>query len=280
MKNLLAFIIRNSSWLVAIVLVVISFYLVFSYNSYQRSVFLTSANRVTGWIYDLSGKTTAFIHFNKSNKLLLERNAQLAAELHALKTHLADLQMDSLTTNAFQGDSVPASRFSFIPAEVINVSFSGPNNFITVNKGSDHGVRPDMGVVSQNGVVGVVLKSSSSFSVIIPIVNPKFRLSARLKNSSNTGSVSWNGKELGVAQLGELPKHEVFQPGDTVLTSFSRIFPRDIVIGYVIGQIPSKDDSFNTLDVRIATDFHSVRDILIIDDKSYDEQKQLENSIQ
>jgi len=77
-----------------------------------------------------------------------------------------------------------------------------------------------------------------------------------------------------------LPKHEVFQPGDTVLTSFSRIFPRDIVIGYVIGQIPSKDDSFNTLDVRIATDFHSVRDILIIDDKSYDEQKQLENSIQ
>ena len=137
-----------------------------------------------------------------------------------------------------------------------------------------------MGVVSQNGVVGVVLKSSSSFSVIIPIVNPKFRLSARLKNSSNTGSVSWNGKELGVAQLGELPKHEVFQPGDTVLTSFSRIFPRDIVIGYVIGQIPSKDDSFNTLDVRIATDFHSVRDVLIIDDKSYDEQKQLENSIQ
>jgi rod shape-determining protein MreC len=100
-----------------------------------------------------------------------------------------------------------------------------------------------------------------------------------LKNSSNTGSISWDGKNLNIAQIGELPKHEVFQLGDTVMTSFSRIFPRNIVIGYVIEQIPSKDDNFNTLNLRIATDFYSVRDILVIDDKFYDEQNQLENSI-
>lgn len=279
MRNLLTFIIRNSSWLVAIVLIVFSFHLLFSYNSYQRSVYLSSANNVTGWFYETSNKATTFIHLSKNNKLLLERNAQLESELYSLKTHLQDMQMDTLTTNAFLSDSIPVSQFSFIPAEVTNVSFSGPNNFITVNKGSIHGVKPDMGVVSQNGVVGVVLTVSPKFSVIIPIINPKFRLSGKLKNSNNTGSISWDGKDLNVAQIGELPKHEVFQPGDTVLTSFSRIFPKDIVIGYVIGQIPSKDDNFNTLNVRIATDFYSVRDIHIIDDKYYDEQKQLENSI-
>lgn len=279
MRNLLTFIIRNSSWLVAIVLIVFSFHLLFSYNSYQRSVYLSSANNVTGWFYETSNKATTFIHLSKNNKLLLERNAQLESELYSLKTHLQDMQMDTLTTNAFLSDSIPVSQFSFIPAEVTNVSFSGPNNFITVNKGSLHGVKPDMGVVSQNGVVGVVLTVSPKFSVIILIINPKFRLSGKLKNSNNTGSISWDGKDLNVAQIGELPKHEVFQPGDTVLTSFSRIFPKDIVIGYVIGQIPSKDDNFNTLNVRIATDFYSVRDIHIIDDKYYDEQKQLENSI-
>ncbi len=267
MRNLLTFIIRNSSWLVAIVLIVFSFHLLFSYNSYQRSVYLSSANNVTGWFYETSNKATTFIHLSKNNKLLLERNAQLESELYSLKTHLQDMQMDTLTTNAFLSDSIPVSQFSFIPAEVTNVSFSGPNNFITVNKGSLHGVKPDMGVVSQNGVVGVVLTVSPKFSVIIPIINPKFRLSGKLKNSNNTGSISWDGKDLNVAQIGELPKHEVFQPGDTVLTSFSRIFPKDIVIGYVIGQIPSKDDNFNTLNVRIATDFYSVRDIHIIDDK-------------
>lgn len=279
MRNLLTFIIRNSSWLVAIVLIVFSFYLLFSYNSYQRSVYLSSANNVTGWFYETSNKATTFIHLSKNNKLLLERNAQLESELYSLKAHLQDMQMDTLATNAFLSDSIPVSQFSFIPAEVTNASFSGPNNFITVNKGSIHGVKPDMGVVSQNGVVGVVLTVSPKFSVIIPIINPKFRLSGKLKNSNNTGSISWDGKDLNIAQIGELPKHEVFQPGDTVLTSFSRIFPKDIVIGYVIGQIPSKDDNFNTLNVRIATDFYSVRDIHIIDDKYYDEQKQLENSI-
>ncbi len=279
MRNLLTFIIRNSHWLVAIILIVISFYLVFSHNSYQRSVYLTSANNVVGWFYETSNKATTFVHLSKNNKLLLERNAQLEAELFALKAYLSDVQIDTLTTKAFLSDSVPVSQFSFIPAEVTNVSFSGPNNFITVNKGSSHGVKPDMGVVSQNGVVGVVLTVSPKFSVIIPIINPKFRLSGKLKNSTNTGSIFWNGKDINIAQIGELPKHEVFHPGDTVMTSFSRIFPKDVVIGYVTEQIPSKDDNFNTLNMRIATDFYSVRDILIIDDEYYDEQNQLENSI-
>lgn len=279
MRNLLTFIIRNSSWLVAILLIVISFYLVFSHNSYQRSVYLTSANNVTGWLYETSNQVNTFIHLRKNNKLLLERNAQLESELYALKDYLYNTRVDTLTTRAFLNDSVPASQFSFIPAEVTNVSFSGPNNFMTVNKGSLHGVKPDMGVVSQNGVVGVVLTVSPNFSVIIPIINPKFRLSGKLKNSNNTGSISWDGKNLNIAQIGELPKHEVFQSGDTVVTSFSRIFPKDIVIGYVTEQIQSKDDKFNALNMRIATDFYSVRDIHIIDDKYYYEQNQIENSI-
>lgn len=279
MRNLLTFIIRNSSWLVAIVLIVISFYLVFSHNSYQRSVYLTSANSVVGWFYETSNKATTFLHLSKNNKLLLERNAKLEEELFSLKAYLSDKQIDTLTTDAFLNDSIPVSQFSFIPAEVTNVSFSGPNNFITVNKGDIHGVKPDMGVVSQSGVVGVVLNVSSRYSVIIPIINPKFRLSARLKNSNNTGSISWDGKKLGLAQIGELPKHEVFQPGDTVLTSFSRIFPKDIVIGYVTEEILSKDDNFKALNLRIATDFYSVRDILIIDDKYFEEEKELEKTV-
>lgn len=276
MRNLLNFIIRNSSWLVAIILVVISFYLVFSHNSYQRSVYLTSANQVTGWLYNVSNKATSFLYLSKSNRLLLERNAKLEKELYSMKEYLSEMQIDTLKTNAFLNDSAFVPQFSFIPAEVVNVSFSGPNNYITVNKGSLHGVRPDMGVVSQTGVVGVVLIVSPKYSVIIPIINPKFRLSARLKNSDNTGSVSWDGKDLGIAQIGELPRHDVFQPGDTVLTSFSRIFPKDIVIGYVTGQTSSKDDNFNALNMRIATDFYSVRDVHIIDDRYYEEQNQLE----
>lgn len=281
MRNLFQFLIRNSSWLMAIVLIAISLYLVFSYNSYQRSIYLSSANRVTGWVYKASSEVDAFMHLKKNNRSLLEHNARLEEELSRLKAQLSNIAIDSMTTNAFVDDSTTmTSQFSFIPAEVTNISFSGNNNFITVNKGSLHGVKPDMGVVSNDGVVGVVLNVSRNYSVIIPIINPKFRLSAKIKGSASTGSVSWDGKNFDVAQLRELPKHETFEQGDTILTSFSRIFPKNIVIGYATEQIRSKDDNFNALNIELATDFHSLMGVLIIEDKNFEEKTTLENSVQ
>ena len=233
MRNLFNFIIRNSHWLVAILLIAFSFYLVFTCNSYHRSVFLTSANNVVGWSYTATYRISSFFHLKKNNEQLLERNAQLESELYALRSQIDQYVVsDTLQMEAFVSDSVEQVQFDFIPAEVVNVSFSGPNNFITLNKGSAHGVQPDMGVISQ-GVVGVVSNVSNNFSIVIPVINPKFRLSAKLLNSENYGSVSWNGKNIRFAQLGELPKHEVFQVGDTVVTSFSRIFPKRLLIGFV-----------------------------------------------
>lgn len=259
-------------------LIAISFYLVFSQNPYQRSVYLTSANSLTGKFYGVSNKISSFLHLSKNNRLLLEKYAELEEELLALKTLVAEQEGDSIYTDVFIDKDDAVKQFEFIPAEVVNISFSGPNNFITIDKGSLQGIKPDMGVVSHSGIVGVVHKVSHRYSTVIPIINPKFRLSAKLKNSENTGSVSWNGKDIGVAQIGELPKHEVFKPGDTVVTSFSRIFPKDIVIGYVTGQLQSKDDNFNILNVKIATDFHSIMGVLIINDVFSEERHQLEKS--
>ena len=281
MRNLFNFIIRNSHWLVAILLIAFSFYLVFACNSYQRSVYLTSANRVMGWTYAVANNVTSFLHLKKNNQQLLERNAQLERDLFALKAQMelkaAD---DSVAVEAFVADTTEQVRFDFIPAEVVNLSFAGPNNFITLNKGASHGVRPDMGVISQRGVVGVVSNVSDRFSMVIPVINPKFRLSAKLKNSENYGSVSWNGKNVRQAQLGELPKHESFQVGDTVITSFSRIFPKRLVIGTVSGMGESKDDNFNTFTIQLATDFYSLQDVFIIRDALYEEQKTLEETLQ
>ncbi len=281
MRNLFNFIIRNSHWLVAILLVAFSFYLVFSCNSYQRSVFLTSANKVVGWSYTVSNNVTSFFHLKKNNQQLLEQNARLEKELYALKARIEQrVASDSLAMEAFSNDTTEQVQFDFIPAEVVNLSFSGPNNFITLNKGTLHGVKPDMGVISRQGVVGVVSNVSGNFSMVIPVINPKFRLSAKLKNSENYGSVSWDGKNVRHAQLGELPKHESFQVGDTVLTSFSRIFPKRLVIGTVSGMAQSKDDNFNTFTIRLATNFYSLQNVLIIRDAFHEEQKTLEEELQ
>lgn len=280
MRNLLHFIIRNSHWLLAIVLIVFSFYLVFAYNSYQRSVYLSSANNVTGWLYTASNNVHSFFHLKKNNQKLLDRNAELERELHLLRAYIDDLSVDPLEVNAFVYDSLQPLQFDFIPAEVANLSFSGMHNFITLNKGASHGVRPDMGVISQTGVVGVVYNVSEHFSVVIPVINGKFRLSAKLKNSENYGSVSWDGENIRYAQLQELPKHETFNKGDTVLTSFSRIFPKNLIIGFVKEPGKSRDDNFNTFNIELATDFFTLQDVLVIEDKFYEEQNMLENTLE
>ena len=279
MRNLINFILRNSHWMLGVLLIAFSFYLVFANNSYQRSVYLTSANNVMGWIYNASNNVISFVHLRKSNQLLLEQNATLESELYHLRSQLSDMNtVDSADVIAFANDSIEQSQFNFIPADVVNMSFSGINNFITVNRGSNDGIKPDMGVISQRGVVGVVSNVSSNFSLIIPIINPLFRLSAKLKNSDNYGSLSWNGNSFNDAQLGELPKHETYNIGDTVVTSFSRIFPKHLVIGFVNGIGESKDDNFNTFNVELATDFNSLQNVLIISDMYYYEQKELEET--
>lgn len=281
MRNLLNFILRNSHWMLAILLIAFSFYLVFSHNTYQRSVYLTSANNVIGWVYKASNNISSFFNSKKNNQLLLEQNALLENELLTLRATIDSfLESDSLNTNIFIADTADQVQFDFIPAEVSNVSFSGVNNYITLNKGSAHGIKADMGVISQRGVVGVVYKVSTNFSVVIPIINPKFRLSAKLKNSENNGSISWDGNSMTEAQIGELPKQEPFQKGDTVLTSYSRIFPKNRIIGFVSSIGESKDDNFNTFNIELATDFNSVQYVFVINDSFYEELKELEGTLQ
>jgi rod shape-determining protein MreC len=280
MRNLINFILRNSHWLVAIILIAFSFYLVFAHNSYQRSVYLTSANSVTGWLYSTSNNISSFFLLKKNNEMLLVRNAELEKRYHDLLAQLEKVSnTDTLEVKAFAIDTLVAPQFDFIPAGVVNLSFSGVNNFITLNKGASHGIKRDMGVISQKGVVGVVANVSSNFSVVIPVINPKFRMSAKLKNSENYGSVSWDGTNVRHAQLQDLPKHELFNKGDTVLTSFSRIFPRNTIIGFVHEMGKSRDDNFNTFNIQLATNFYTLQDVLVIKDMYYDEQQRLEDTL-
>lgn len=281
MRNFIDFLIKKSSWIWAILLTGVSLYLVFTQNSYQRSVYLTSANRVTGEIYKFSNQIVSYVHMQQNNRQLLEENARLHNEVETLKNVIAGFTTDSIYySHAFANDSTTRPpQFDFIPATVVNKSISGVNNFLTLDKGILDGVKSDMGVISQTGIVGVVFNVSDHFSVVIPVVNPKFRVSAKIKNSENSGSLGWSGPELNIAQLEQLPKHEPFHSGDTVVTSYSRIFPKDLVIGYTVSVGKSKDDNFNSFNIELASDFHSLQHVMIIRDRFFDEQSKLEESI-
>lgn len=279
MRNLLNYLLRNSAWFLAILLIAFSLFLVFKHNSFQRSVYLSSANKVSSQLYGVSNNVTSFFSLKRNNNILLERNAELEHTVQLLKKQIVTLIGDTNTINAFTLDSIVPAQFEFIPADVVNISISKFNNYITIDKGSLNGVRPDMGVISSAGMVGIVRNVSKHSAVIIPIINPKFRLGAKLKNSENFGSIAWDGRNADEAQLREVPKHEVFAVGDTVVTGFSRIFPEGIIVGYTKELGISPDDNFNTFNINLATNFHTLQHVLIIDDKYHRERMDLETSV-
>ncbi len=265
MRKLLEFLVGKRHWFLFILLEAISLMLVYRNNAYQRNIMCSSANIVTGNIASISGSIVSYIHLREINKELLERNGQLELQMLDLQDQLDALVADTVSFKGFTPDSAEQFPFSFIVAEVVNNSVTHLSNYITVNKGKLDGITSDMGVVSERGVVGIVSTVSDHFSVIIPLLNPKFRLSCKVLGSSYFGSLSWNGRDTRYANLEELPRHVEFQKGDTVVTSgYSAVFPAGIIVGTVADFEKQHDDNFYSLQVELATDFHALNDVRII----------------
>lgn len=274
MRKLLDFLVRKRHWFLFLLLEIISITLIYRNNAYQRNIIFSSANVVTGHVASVSGYVTSYLNLREINKELLERNGQLEIELLEVQDQLEMMRADTVSFVGFAPDSTEVFPYSFVLADVVNNSVSHLSNYITVNKGRKDGVEPDMGVVSERGVVGIVSTVSDHFSVVLPLLNPKFRLSCKVLGSSYFGSLTWDGRDARLANLEELPRHVEFKKGDTIVTSgYSAVFPSGIIVGKVADFQKQHDDNFYSLGVELATDFQALNNVRII--KNYRQAEQL-----
>lgn len=282
MRNLIAFLIKNSSWFIFIFLELICFYFIFQYNSYQRSIFLGTSNEVVGEVYDVSGEVISYFGLKKANEELLLRNAELQDRMLSLEDYIYQRAIDSLKTQAILKDSLIRNdnQFEFIIARVINNSVSRIENYIWINKGEKAGIKTEMGVVSEQGIVGIVRAVSANYSVIQPVINPKTILSCKVKGSNIPGSLTWTGEDYRYVNLEGFPRYEKFEKGDTIITSgYSGIFPEGIVVGYIEDSKGQSDDNFLTLKVRLSTDFATLKNVLVIKNNNIQEIVDLEKLV-
>lgn len=275
MRKLLEFLVEKRHWFLFVVLEVAALALVYRNTSYQRTVMLSSAGMVTGYISSYWGDFLAYLSLREANRELTKRNGELEMEILRLRDRIEVLSAD---TAAFRGYMSPDSTgrgfpYAFIPAEVASNSISHLSNYITLSCGRRDSVAPDMGVVSDWGVVGIVSAVSERYSVVIPLLNPKSRLSCKLLGSNFFGTLSWDGRDARFATLEKLPRHMVYAPGDTVVTSgYSAVFPAGIMVGTVEGLAEQDDNDFFSLRVRLATDFATLRNVRVI--RNYDQAEQ------
>lgn len=253
MKELLNFLIKHSHWLVFIFYVFTSCYLLFHNNPYQQHVYLTSANAVSSSVYNGISNVTSYFNLRDINEDLQERNALLEMEVINLRNQVNDLRL--LTADS---TSIPESmsQYEFIVARVISNSISSAHNYITINRGKKDGIRPEMGIVNQNGIVGTVDVVGEHASRVISLLNNNFRLSCKVKGSDSFGSLVWDGKSPYYAMLEEMPRHVKYHRGDTIVTSgYSAVFPEGIIVGTIESDKKEVADNFISLRIKLTTDF-------------------------
>ena len=275
MRNLLNFLLKYNYWLLFLLLEVASFVLLFRFNHFQQSVFFSSANVVAGKVFEVSGGISAYFHLKSVNEDLLDRNMQLERQITNLERALLEHEVDSAEMNSIR--TLPRTDYEIFKARVINNSLNQVDNYITLDKGSNDGIRPEMGVVDGNGVVGIVYDTSPHYSVGISILNSKSSISCKIVGSESFGYLKWEHGDSTYAYLKDLSRHAEFNLGDTVVTSgYSTVFPEGIVVGTVDDMSDSNDGLSYLLKVKLATNFGKVSDVRVIAKTGQEEQKELE----
>jgi len=248
--------------------------MVVNYKPYHRAIFINSSNRISGALYEKASGISQFFSLRDANQKLADENAFLKSRLpesFQLSPNYIRLVTDSLTTR----------QYVFRAARVINNSVNKQHNFLTLNRGSIDGIKKDMGVICSEGLVGVVNKTSPHYSTVISLLNARWKVSAKVKNTGYFGSIEWDGKSSQYVNLTEIPLHANVKPGDLIVSSnYSGTFQEGIPIGEVEEVELNEGDSFFTIRVKLSVDFKKLTFVEVIENKQLYEQQILEKITQ
>lgn len=276
MRRLIEFIIAHSSIFVFVIYITISIILLLCFNPYQQSIYFTSANSIAGKYYSMVNNITGYVGLRQINDELQYNNAVLQVENAQLRNELQQIKASLQEEENLQGGLTPQHIYG--TAQVVNATTSNTHNYVTINRGAKDGIKEGMGIVNRSGLVGIVSSLSDNYALVITILNPKLRISCKLKENGYFGSLVWDGVSPEYARLEELPRHVEFNIGDSIVTSgYSSVFPEGIMIGTVQEYSKEKNDNFYALKVKLSTDYFRLGDVAIIDNPQREEKDSLES---
>ena len=269
MRTLLRFIQKYSNLLLFLLLEIIAIAYIVQSSNFQRSKLVGLNRQVTGYLFSKVDGAREYFSLKEVNQHLAYENLELRNKLDQISN-----LMDSATVVSDFQNSI---HYFYVPSRIVHNSISKQLNYITLDKGKKHGVFRDMGVISDQGLVGIVLESSHNFATVIPVINRDFRLSVKIKSNNYAGILQWEGVSPQQAILTEIPFHVKFLKGDTILTSgFSSIFPEGIMVGKV-ESFSLEKGNFYDIRVKLSTDFQSLFHVNVIRNYRQEEQLNLED---
>ncbi len=269
MRTLLLFFIKHRFFALFLLLEIVSALMLVNSYSYQRMLTFNAVNDLTGSILKTSANFKDYFSLRSQNDSLAAENARLRNRIET-----SFLNSDSTA-------SASGRLFRYYSAHVVSNSVNHRNNYIMLDKGSLLGMTKEMGVVSSQGIAGIVIGVSPHFSLAMSLLHQNAFISARIKKNGQLVNVKWKTDDYRFGTVTDIPSYIMLAKGDTIVTSGnSLIFPKDIPIGTVVKYIANQHRNFNVAKIKFCTDFNSLHIVYLIKNLMINEQTNLlENRI-
>jgi len=269
MRNLWLFISKNNAFFLLIIFFTISLTLLIKNNSYQRASVWNSSNQMVGRAYERVNEISSYLTLGKTNDSLAAENARLRNQL---ATSFKSDSIKQITVS----DTTLKQQYTYTVARVINNSVHQKNNYLTINRGTKHGITKGMGVTSAKGIVGIVLNVNENFATIRSFLHSETKLSANVNGS--IGSLVWGdgNYDSRFAYVKDIQSHLIIKKGTRVVTSEFSLFPEGTNIGYVAESRSINGDSSTDIKVKLDTDFATLQYVYVINNLLSREQLSLE----
>lgn len=276
MGQLLQLIIRNGGFFTLLLVEAFCFYVTVQYNTKQNAIFTHTMGLASGNMLERRQKWVNYFSLEERADSLISANGALLAELaiaHVVQVPYRDTFLTVRLDTLHFGDStavrkIARPQYHFIAAKIIGNTINSANNWLYLNRGKNDGLRPDMGVVTGKGIVGIVRHVDPNFSAVMSVLHREARISVTLKNQKALGSLVWEGGDPSLMTLRYVPRHFDVKVGDEIVTSgYSELFPRGVPVGKVASQPePDKENQyFWIMQIRLSQDMSSVNDVYVVD---------------
>lgn len=272
MQQIINFLIRNKNFLLFAFLFFFSLVFTIQSHSYHKSKFINSANFLSGGVYESVSNIQDYFHLKTYNQQLLEENARLRENESRLRSLMPIV--DSLKLY-----NAKENQFRYIPAKVLKNFYSKTDNIITLKVGSRDSITPEMGVITSQGIVGFIEKTSIKYSTVLSILNTNFKTNVTLRSSDHQGTLEWRGENPNLVTVIDMQEQAPVKLGDTIETSGkSAIFPKGIPVGTIENFKLDNSKNFYELSVRLFNDMTNLGHVYVIENRDIKEIKTLENS--
>ncbi|MCH7534483.1 MAG: rod shape-determining protein MreC [Bacteroidetes bacterium] len=270
MKVITAFILKHYFLLLFLTFEFFSISLLILNNSFHNASYFNSSNLFIGRIFESYHDLTQYFNLVEQNEELAKENAKLRSR-SKLSYMKFDVTYGNRTITLFK------PQYNYIDAKVVNNSVNKRNNYITINKGSAHGISNDMGVIFNDAVVGIVKNVSNSYSTIMPLLHTASKTSAKINSTEYFGSLIWEGNDYKTVVLKEIPNHVKVKEGDTIsTTSYSSFFPQGMLIGFAKNTEEDNSGLFLNVEVELFLDFKKLSHVYVVENLKRNEQVKLE----